>query len=135
MRISDGSGDTLIVHTASMLQTGKDILANAVNLGGDLAQNMKHFHDQFSSSSTPKCLQTILEPYAYTRKRELDKMVKRRQTIGDLLTKASTMHQVNEEMQKNGFANLYQNVQNFYASSADATNPTNMQRGRSTSNK
>ena len=135
MFISDGGSDTLIVDTDSMTQAGRDIEGNAVNLGGDLATQMNDFHNQYSSFSVPLCLRNILQPYAAARKTELDKMVKRRQTIGDLLTKASNLHALNEEMQKNGFANLYQNINDYYNSPIDATDPTNMQRGISTSKK
>ena len=125
--------DMLIIHTDPMLQTGKNIEVNAVNMGGDLASCMSNFHEQYSSSSVPLCLRMILEPYATARKTELDTMVKRRQTIGDLLTKATNLHEMNENMQKSGFANLYQTVNGYYNSSVDSTDPMNMQRGRTTS--
>ncbi len=134
MLISDGGGgsDTLIVHTDAMLQTGKDIEGNAVSLGGELTKHMNDFHNQYTSSSVPLCLRTILEPYATARKTELDKMVKRRQTIGELLTKASNLHELNENMQKSGFANLYQNINGYYGSGVDSADPANLQRGVST---
>ena len=134
MLISEGGGgsETLLVHTDSLLQTGKDIEGNAVRLGGDLATQMNNFHNEYTASSVPLCLRNILEPYATARKTELDKMVRRRQTIGDLLTKATTLYELNEDMQKRGFANLYQNVNGYYSSSVDSTDPANMQRGIST---
>ncbi len=115
-----------------MLQTGKEIEGNAISLGGDLTKYMNDFHNQYTSSSVPLCLRNTLEPYATARKTELDKMVKRRQTIGNLLTKATNLYALNEDMQKRGFANLYQNVDSYYSSSADTTEPTNMQRGITT---
>jgi hypothetical protein len=135
MLISDegGSLGTLIVHTDSMAQTGKSIQGNAENLKNDLNEYMSKFESESASSSMPACLGNVLHAYATARTVELGKMVERRYTIGDLLAKAADLHALNEDMQKRGFANLYQNVSGFYGSSMDAADPTNIQRGISTS--
>ncbi len=131
MRISDGGGssETLIVDTDFILATGKGIQDNAENLKRDLNENMSNFEADSASSLVPVCLRNTLHSYATARTVELSKMVERRYTIGDLLAKAADLHAFNEDMQKRGFANLYQDVKGFYGSSIDATDSANMQRG------
>ena len=134
MLISDGGNDSemLIVHTDSMLQTGKGIEDNAMNLGDNLTKCMYDFRGGYSSYVLPSCLQNTFHSYATAHTTELDKMVKRRHTIGDLLTKAADLHELNETMQKRGFANLYQNINGYYSSNMDNSDLINMQRGIST---
>lgn len=128
------SPDILIVKTGPMLETGIDIENNATSLGGDLAQCLNDFQDQYTSPLTPLCLRNTLEPYAIARRTELDKMVRRRQMIGSLLAQAANLHELNENMQKSGFANLYQNINSSYGSSTDSASLTNMQPGHSGDN-
>ena len=90
---------------------------------------MSIFEVDCASSSVPVCLRNALHSYATARTVELGKMVERRYTIGDLLAKVADLHAFNEDMQKRGFTNLYQDVNGFYGSSIDATDSANMQRG------
>ena len=134
MFISDGGSDTLIVDTDFIHGTGSEIEDNADSLQKDLDGCLNDFQYSYSALSMPLCLRNTLHAYDTSHRTELGKMVKRRHTIGELLTKAASLHAFNEEMQKRGFAGLYQNINGYYNSSLDTTDPTNMQRGIKTSN-
>lgn len=114
------ANEDFVANTISITQTGKDIQMNAVDLGSDLTKQLNEFEDDTMLLVVPSCIQKDLQPYITTHKAELDKMVQKRQTIGNLLTKASDLITFNEEMIKSGFNRISQNM--------DGTNPANLQR-------
>lgn len=125
MRVSD---EDFVANPITISQTGKDIQTNAVNLGNDLTKCITDFENDYKTTSVPSCVQNILDPYVTARKAELNTMVSKRNTIGSLLSKASDLVTFNEQMVQNGFASMYQNVNDFYGGSGDNTDPTNFQR-------
>ncbi len=122
------SNEDFMANTISIAQTGRDVQANAVNLGDDVMQQINSFEYETASLAVPSCLQKELDPYITTHKAELEKMVQKRHNIGALLSKASDLVAFNEQMIASGFNKLYQNVDSFYGGSGDSTNPANMQR-------
>lgn len=114
------ANEDFVANTISISQTGKDIQTNAVNLGHDLTTQMNNFEQETMLLVVPSCIQNVLQPYITTHKAELDKMVQKRQTIGNLLAKASDLISFNEQMIKSGFNRISDNM--------DGTNPANIQR-------
>ena len=104
MAFINNSGGDLTVDTYSLAQAGQDMVQNATDLG----THIRHFWNIFQNnySTLPPYLHQMLSDYENKRSQEFTALLQRRQKAGQLLQKASSLFEFNEQALQSVFKGL-----------------------------
>lgn len=102
------SGNNLIVDFYSLTQAGQDMVKNATDLGTKIQADWNSFQNIYAAM--PPYFSQILSNYETARKTELTNMVQHRQQVGQLLQKASSLFEFNEQASESVFKNMNREV-------------------------
>lgn len=95
----------LVVDFYSLTQAGQDIVKNATDLGTKIQTEWNTF--QITYNAMPPYFRQLLSDYENARKKELASMVQHRQQVGQLLQKASSLFEFNEQASQTVFKNMH----------------------------